>query len=46
MPVSQSIEMTPLESLDSLIALLRAEGLPHGDLGEPEREFWQFQHGG
>ncbi|NWA26444.1 GNAT family N-acetyltransferase [Pseudomonas gingeri] len=46
MSVSHSIEMTPLENLDSLMELLRAEGLPHVDLGEPEREFWQLQKGG
>lgn len=46
MSVSQSIIITPLESLDSLIESLRAEGLPHTDLDEPEREFWQLQQGG
>ncbi|WP_248799201.1 hypothetical protein [Pseudomonas sp. MWU13-2105] len=39
MSVSQSIEMIPLENLDSLTESLLAEGMPYADLGEPEREF-------
>lgn len=46
MSASQLIEMNPIESFDSFIELLRAEGLPHSDLMEPGREFWQFKQDG
>jgi len=44
--VPQSLEIVPLESLESLIESLRIEGLPYDDLYEPEREFFQFLQGG
>lgn len=41
----QSFEILPLQYLDALAELLDAEGLPHSDLNEPGREFWQLLHG-
>ncbi|MCJ8207354.1 arsenic resistance N-acetyltransferase ArsN2 [Pseudomonas sp. RGM2987] len=45
MPVSHVLKMSALDDLASLKASLRAEGLPHADLDEPGREFFQFQIG-
>jgi N-acetylglutamate synthase-like GNAT family acetyltransferase len=42
MPASQRLKITPLCNLDLLMESLRAEGLPHADLYEPERDFFEF----
>jgi amino-acid N-acetyltransferase len=46
MSIAQPLSIATLERLDSLMELLRTEGLPHADLLEPGREFWQLQQGG
>lgn len=45
MSISQPLGIFPLYNLESLTESLRAEGLPHADLYEPEREFFQLQQG-
>lgn len=45
MPIAQPIKVSPLYNLDSLFEALRVEGLPHDDLYEPERNFFQFHQG-
>jgi amino-acid N-acetyltransferase len=42
MPAPQPLKISLLYNLDPLIVSLRAEGLPHADVYEPEREFFQF----
>lgn len=45
MPVSQPLRISPLRNLDSLVKSLRTEGLPHADIYEPQRDFFELQRG-
>lgn len=41
----QHLNISRLYDLDSLTEWLRIEGLPHADLDEPDREFFQLEQG-